>query len=80
MSNSSQVALEMLHIHRIKPDQGRIQSNIQFSQLLSQNKGSAMLCNDTLELVQCTKDGYDILVILCLVRCKPGFVNTCVDI
>ena len=80
MPNCPKITLEMLHVHRIEPDQRRIQPNIQLRHFFTKNERPAVGRDDTFEFIQCAEDGNHVLVVFFLCRCKPRLVHSRVDI
>lgn len=75
MPDRAQVALEMLHVHRVEPDQRRVQSDVELGHPFSQDKRSAVAGDDLFELVQRPEDGDDVLVVFLLRGREAGFVH-----
>ena len=76
MTNSSQIALEVLNIDRIKTNQSRIHSYIQLRKMIAEHIWTALVVNDFFQYVESTKHRYDGFVVVFLSGSKSGFIDT----
>jgi hypothetical protein len=78
--DGAQIALEVLHINGIKPDQGRVQPEIELGHLSAQDERSAVLGDQLLEAVQRAEHGDHVPVVLLLGLSKASLVHAGVDV
>lgn len=71
MSNRSKIAFEVLYIHGIEPDKRRVESDVDFGEFLAQRKGSPVVFDYFLELVECSKDRKNVFVV-CFLPLSAG--------
>jgi hypothetical protein len=80
VSYCAKVALEVLHINRIKPDQRRVEPEIELSNLRPQDIWPSVFRQKFFKSVQRLKNRYNILVVSSLVWRKPSFVDSSIQI
>ena len=80
VSDGAKIALEVLHVDGVEPDQRRVGADIDFCQLGAEDVGPAALGEELLELVEGAEDGDDVLVVGRLIRREAGFVDSRVEV
>lgn len=80
MTYRTQVAFEVLDVNCIKSYQSRVKSQIQLSNLWTQNIWSTILQWNLLQPIQCSEDRYNIFVVCLLVWCEARFVDPRVEV
>jgi hypothetical protein len=75
-----QVALAVLDVDGIKPDDGRVRSQIDLADMLTQDKRTTIVMDELLEPVERSKDSWNRLVVVCLSGRASGLVNASVEI
>jgi hypothetical protein len=55
----SNIAFEVLHVYRIEPNDCRVETDIRFSDVLSEVKGGCMLGYVGFSTVECAEEGLD---------------------
>lgn len=78
MSDCAKVAFKMLDIDCIETNQCSIESNIQLGDLFPEYKRTAILSDEAFELIQCSKNRYNIFVIVFLCGSESSFVDASV--
>ena len=77
--NGAEIALEMLHVDRVEPDQRHVCADVDFGQLCTEYIRAAAVSEQILKLVEGREDGNDISVVRLLVRREAGFVDARVE-
>lgn len=80
VANSAQIAFEMLDIHGVETDQSSIKANVYLGEFFPKDKGSSILCDDFLKLIQGPKYRNNVLVIDLLRRREASLVDAGIDV
>lgn len=80
VTNSAQVAFEMLDIHGVETDQSSIETNVYLGEFFPKDKGPPIVRDDFLKLIQGPEYRNNIFVIDLLRRCKSSLVDAGIDI
>ena len=75
MSNSPDIALEMLYINRIKADDSDVQADIRFGQFLAEQVSSRGFRKHILETVERLEEWEDVILVRHLSRCESTFID-----
>ena len=78
--DSAKIAFEVLDINDVEANQGRVQPDVQFSQVWTQQERPRCLGQKTFKSVECCKHGYHVLIIFLLRRGEPCLVNSRVQV